>query len=136
VDVFSLAIETIAAPISTVLRLPWSWEPAFPLVVLTGPRHGFLSDCDRDLLWSRYEVPVYEHLLDAQGFVLARECDAHRGLHVLPGVSCSADGRVQIEGQTTGITAEMVQDFCGCGEHSARLISVSLDSHGRASAAL
>jgi hypothetical protein len=67
-----------------LLRRVWSdtWNPMLPVVVLTGPRYGDLSAEVRDMIWTRWGVPVYEFLTDRTGAVLASECDAHEGLHV------------------------------------------------------
>jgi hypothetical protein len=77
--------------------LPDHWIPMFPVVVLTGPRHGFLTEQQRDLIWRRWGVPVYEFLTDSAGAVVASECDAHEGLHV------------------HGSGVEAKERECGCG---------------------
>ena len=78
--------ETAIIP-ARLLHKVWSdlWTPMFPVVILTGPRHGLLTDDDRDLIWRRWGVPVYEFLLDSAGNTVASECDAHEGLHVHAG---------------------------------------------------
>ena len=82
-----------------LLHRVWSgaWTPMLPVVVLAGPRYGVLTEDDRDLMWQRWGVPVYEFLTDAGGVVVASECDAHEGLHV----------------HAPGIVAE--ERECGCG---------------------
>jgi hypothetical protein len=78
-----------------------SWTPSHPVVVLTGPRFGALSEHDRDLIWRRWGVPVFEYLTDAAGALVARECDAHEGLHI-----CAAH---------SGLDAVAKVRECGCG---------------------
>ena len=82
-----------------LLHKVWSdlWTPTFPVVVLTGPGHGILSEQDRDLIWRRWGVPIYEFLMDSAGKVVASECDAHEGLHV------------------HGIGVQAEERECGCG---------------------
>src|ERR1700694_1013726 len=50
--------------------------------VLQYPDHPFLSRSDRDLLWEKFQVPVFALLLDRQGRLAAWECEAQEGLHV------------------------------------------------------
>ena len=45
-----------------------------------------LSEFERDTLWELFEVPVYAVVLDADGRVLAFECEAQEGLHLDEGV--------------------------------------------------
>ena len=82
-----------------LLHNVWSdlWTPIFPVVVLTGPAHGSLTEHDRDLIWRRWGVPIYEFLMDSAGNVVASECDAHEGLHI----------------HGVGVPAE--ERECGCG---------------------
>lgn len=50
--------------------------------------NNFMTATDRDRLWGRFQVPAFEQLVDHRLRVLAEECEAHCGLHVLdPSVS-------------------------------------------------
>src|SRR5687767_8504860 len=63
-------LETAAAPASWFLgpdATAAGWRPAFPLVVFTGARHGFLDSTARDEMWRRFGVPVFEQLLGNDG---------------------------------------------------------------------
>jgi hypothetical protein len=83
----------------------------FPVIVLPGPRHGVLTEHDRDLIWRRWGVPVYEFLIDSSGHVVASECDAHEGLHV------------------HGSGAQAEERECGCGVTGPMLpLGVALDA--------
>ena len=46
-----------------------------------------LSELERDTLWELFEVPAFAIVLDANGCVLAFECEAQEGLHLNEGVS-------------------------------------------------
>ena len=80
--------------------------PSFAIVVLTGPRYGMLTEHDRDLIWRRWGVPVYEFLTNHAGEVIARECDAHDGLHVCDGASWK--GSLQVRECGCGVTGAMI----------------------------
>ena len=76
--------ETVAFP-ARLLRRVWStvWTPLFPPVIFTGPGYGELTESDRNLIWRRWGVPVYEQRLAHNGEIVAAECDAHEHLHLL-----------------------------------------------------
>lgn len=64
-----------------------------------------LGSADRELFWRGFGVPVFEQLLDPGNRLLAMECDAHSGLHVLR--SCE-DLRLE-------------REPCACGNRSPRI---------------
>jgi hypothetical protein len=64
-----------------------------------------LSSADRELFWRGFGVPVFEQLLDSRNRLLAMECDAHSGLHVLGGCQ---DLRLE-------------REPCACGDRSPRI---------------
>ena len=79
-----LGVASAAAPMRILRRLAdGSWQPTHPLVALSGFRDGSLSSQHRDEIWTRFGVPVFEYLLDTRGQIVARECEAHDGLHLL-----------------------------------------------------
>src|SRR5690242_19002024 len=53
------------------------------VVAFTGTCHGELTALERDLFWRVFQVPVFEQFLAPDGRVMAMECDAHDGLHLL-----------------------------------------------------
>jgi hypothetical protein len=55
------------------------------LVVLRYDGDTAPSQEDRDRLWRLFGVPVFEQYLNQRNEVLAMECDAHAGLHVVQG---------------------------------------------------
>jgi hypothetical protein len=42
---------------------------------------------DRDLFWRVFQVPVFEQRISESGALIAWECQAHNGLHLVRGVS-------------------------------------------------
>jgi hypothetical protein len=90
----SLQAETVALPARLLPRVWQSvWTPLFPPVIFTGPTHGELTPEDRELIWRRWGVPVYEQRLSAAGDLLAEECDAHQALHVRAGADLPSEHR-------------------------------------------
>ena len=82
----------------------------FALIVLTRTEDTPLAQHHRDLLWKAFGVPVFEHLQDAEGRVIARECEVHDGLHLEAGCSAPA-----------GLDFELLRDHCECGAETPRL---------------
>jgi hypothetical protein len=80
--------SAIAAPLQYLIELAAKAE-TIPLehavIAFTNDESGHLADPDRDLLWDAFGVPVFEQYLNAQNELLASECEAHAGLHVLTG---------------------------------------------------
>jgi hypothetical protein len=82
----------------------------FALIVLTRTADTPLAQHHRDLLWEAFGIPVFEQLQDAEGRVIARECEVHDGLHLEAG--CSAP---------QGLDCEVLRDHCECGAETPRL---------------
>src|SRR5262245_30584856 len=80
------------------------------VIVLTGISHGELTALERDLFWRVFQVPVFEQLVSAEGRILAMECDAHEGLHVL-------DPKTPLPGCRNLLETSP----CGCGNPHPRL---------------
>ena len=64
-----------------------------------------LTAADRELFWTAFGVPVFEQLLGPNNELLAMECDAHFGLHVVAGC-----GNMRLE-----------REKCGCGSPAPRV---------------
>ena len=139
-----------------------AWQPASlagPLNLLTelaedGPRLRLqralivfnklsdpaLSDGDRQLLWRAFQVPMYEQLRAPAGQLLAAECEAHSGLHVMMDraffeldpraqgaevlVSYLRDSAAPILRLATALTGKIDASPCACGAESPRLIGL------------
>src|SRR5690242_12214361 len=54
------------------------------VVSFTGGDHGELKEEDREQFWRVFQVPVFEQRVGFDGRVVAYECEAHDGLHVMP----------------------------------------------------
>jgi len=74
--------EILAGTVPVLLRLAEVVRISRALVAFSGARVGPVTHRDRDLLWSAYQVPIFEQCLGPNGKVIARECEAHDGLHL------------------------------------------------------
>ncbi len=104
----------IAAPAADLIRLARRWDsewerPTHSLVILSRVDTGLVTAEERELLWDAFGLPVFEQVLDAANHLLAYECEAHDGLHVLrAGLRLSGCFPADSE--------------CGCGDPSPRLL--------------
>ncbi|MDE3198595.1 MAG: hypothetical protein KGN84_19765 [Acidobacteriota bacterium] len=125
-----LKAEAIAAPLGAAIELAglkMSGQIVLPcltfaFVVFTDPAHPKLSRDQRDCLWRAFRVPVFEQFRAADGAVLARECEAHDGLHLVAEAPIRVEqGEVRIRGERTGLTALLDTGHCECGDEHPRL---------------
>lgn len=87
---FSLRLSTQVETIAVSARLleealRSDWQAEYGIVVFTGPGFGTLTAEQRERVWRRWGVPVYEQRVDTCGEVIAEECDYHEGLHLVAG---------------------------------------------------
>jgi len=97
---------SIAGPLEQLWNLAldgWPLEQA--VVVFTYAGGTGLSRLDRESLWQAFGVPVFEQYLGPNNQLLATECDAHCGMHVVSGCE--------------GFDSEY--DVCACGNPAPRL---------------
>jgi hypothetical protein len=105
--------QTAAAPMETIRTFDsTSWSPEYPVVVLSSDLEALVTDADRDYMWKRFGLPVFEYLLDGNGEILARECEAHDGLHL--DRTFESFGRLRI-----------TEEPCACGQPGARLMPLA-----------
>jgi len=81
-------------------------ELSHAVIAFTYPDEPGLSRSDRDLLWQGLGVPIFEQYLDRNNKLLAMECDAHAGMHVVAGCE--------------GLDVE--SEVCACGNRAPRLM--------------
>lgn len=80
------------------------------MIVFSRPGDPRLSAEDRDRFWRTFEVPLFEQVIGDTGRLLAFECEAHQGLHVV-------SPRFNPPG-------ELDPSVCGCGLESPRLVTM------------
>jgi hypothetical protein len=101
--------KTVAAPLRELRGIDTSlWRPEYPLIVLSHVDEGLISEDDRNWLWSKFRVPSFEYLLDRSGRIVARECEAHEGLHF----------------DSEALHGTILPDDCPCGKSGPRLLTL------------
>jgi len=136
-DIHGLACwkpEALVAPLEDALALAGtSLRLSTALVVLTSLGGVPLDDYRRDRLWDAFGVPVFEQLRSWRGAVIARECEAHAGLHIARGAAIlhrDPEGEIlltllhskqSVLKSRTGLTGEIVESECECGSGIPRL---------------
>jgi hypothetical protein len=110
-EVSAFAPAAIAAPREQLLSLAAAGQPPIlthALIAIAGRGDPLLPATDRARLWRVFRVPVFEQIIQANGELLAAECEAHDGLHIeVPGLSWD------------GYRLEF--SVCGCGRKTPRL---------------
>ena len=110
-ELSSAAVATVAAPFPVLRTIDVAaWTPEFPVIVLSTYDRGLLAQEDRDFIWNTFGVPVFEYLLDSQGRLVARECEAHEGLHLADDIE--------------NLPGIIVDEACACGKSSSRLLGL------------
>jgi len=139
--------ESIAGPAEALLDLARTIErgrvphpgPRHSLIVFSDLHRGLLREPERELLWNVFEVPIFEQLRGFGGELLAEECDAHYGLHLVPGealleIDNSRGGEVLLTTLVdlsrppirvaTERTLVFTEEPCGCGSCTPRVMEV------------
>lgn len=103
---------TLAASMTKIRTIdPRFWAPEYPLVAFSEIDGGLLTDADRDYVWRTFGVPVFEYLLDSNGKIIARECEAHEGLHLEIDLDLGE--------------AAVIEKPCPCNRPGPRLLSIA-----------
>jgi len=97
---------SVAGPLEQVLRVARAgWRVEHSIVIFSYPGELGLSDRERESFWKAFEVPVFEQYLGHNSELLATECDAHSGLHIVNGYE----------------DLDLEHDVCPCGNRAPRL---------------
>lgn len=82
------------------------------VLALTAAGASPLEAGDRELLWSAFQVPVWEQCRCWDGSLYAEECAAREGLHLRGGTD------------VTPSDTTVLHERCACGDPTPRLIAV------------
>jgi hypothetical protein len=85
------------------------------IVVIRKWEDARVTEADRERLWMRFRVPVFEQIVAGDGALLAAECEAHSGLHIEASALRPDTVRPQRE-------EEIDRSPCLCGRTAPRLI--------------
>ena len=139
-----LAANALAAPLHVLRELAASIEDGHQeigrlqhfVVPFTGGRFGELAESDRERFWRVFQVPVFEQRVGFDGRVIAYECEAHDGLHIMPECAAfeeTAKSELLLTSLTdlqrptlrvgTHVIGSIAQECCDCGNASARLMA-------------
>ncbi|MGH9662389.1 MAG: hypothetical protein ACRD96_27810 [Bryobacteraceae bacterium] len=77
--------QALAAPVDVLLRMSASGLPrlSHALIAFTGIERTRVDEADRDALWRAFRVPLFEQFVGLDGELIAYECEAHHGLHLV-----------------------------------------------------
>jgi len=107
------------------------------VIPFTGGEHGELREEDRERFWRVFQVPLFEQRLGFDGRVIAYECEAHSGMHILPERAAfeeAANSELLLTSLTdlrhptlrvgTRMSGKIQRECCDCGSASPRLVGV------------
>ncbi|HEY1760750.1 MAG TPA: hypothetical protein VGG72_35580 [Bryobacteraceae bacterium] len=78
------------------------------LIVLARRDNPLLTLEQRQQIWNRFRVPVFEQIIGQNGALLAAECEAHAGLHI-------ESPKLEVGGLS------IENGPCGCGRNTPRI---------------
>ena len=76
--------QAVAASCGQLKRCRTKIAPTHAVIVLhRASRFAPLRAADREWLWREFRVPVFEQVIGPRGELLATECEAHDGMHIV-----------------------------------------------------
>jgi hypothetical protein len=96
------------------------------LIRLLRPGETLITDAERDRFWRVFGVPLFEQIVDRSCRAIAKECEAHDGLHI---DSELASDEFELKGY------RLDESPCGCGSKTLRLRAVAQPELEQAAAA-
>ena len=104
----------LCAPSDDLVRLARNWDerwerPKRALVAFSFEYGEGPSEAEKDELWDRFGVPLFEQCLNFRRELMASECEAHEGLHLTP--------------RCTGMEGwRLAHGRCACGNPAPRMM--------------
>lgn len=142
-DLKRLGASALAAPVCVLREMAATIELGQQemhalkhfVVSFTGGDHGELREEDRERFWRVFQVPVFEQRVGFDGRVVAHECEAHDGLHIVPESAAfeeTAESELLMTSLTdlryptlrvgTHMTRSIEHECCACGNAAPRLV--------------
>jgi hypothetical protein len=152
-----LGASALAAPVSVLREMAATIELGQQemyalrhfVVSFTGGDHGELREEDREQFWRVFQVPVFEQRVGFDGRVVAYECEAHDGLHIMPERAAfeeTAESELLMTSLTdlryptlrvgTRMARSIEHECCGCGNAAPRLVAARANLTPLAAAAI
>ncbi|MBZ5591823.1 MAG: hypothetical protein LAP39_06280 [Acidobacteriia bacterium] len=137
--------SALAAPLTVLRELATSIESGEQeigglkhfVIPFTGGEQGELGEDDRERFWRVFQVPLFEQRVGFDGRVIAYECEAHGGLHIMPEHAAfeeTADAELLLTSLTdlrhptlrigTRTSGSIQRECCDCGNAAPRLFGV------------
>ena len=101
--------QAIAATLSQLDALAGSVTVTHALIVLRKQWEPRLNEAERDRLWRTFHVPLFEQIIAEDCTLLASECEAHDGLHIVSSKLAVGDHEID-------------RSMCACGKTAPRLV--------------
>lgn len=140
-----LGASALAAPLTVLRDLAKAVETGEEeisglkhfVIPFTGGEQGELREEDRERFWRVFQVPLFEQRLGFDGRVIAYECEAHNGMHILPERAAfeeAANSELLLTSLTdlrhptlrvgTRMSGKIQHECCDCGNVSPRLVGL------------
>ncbi len=129
--------EILAGSPASLLALAGRVVVQRALIVLTRVGETGFPEHDRQRLWHAFGLPMFEQHIGLDGEVLACECEAHDGLHILHAKAVleqHTEGSLLLTSLTdveqptlrlrTGVFGRIVSGECGCGRSEPRVVDL------------
>lgn len=130
--------EIIAGSYHNLFALAGKVTVERALIVITGIQEAILNSHHRNVLWNAFGVPIFEQCLGLDGQLIAHECEAHDGLHIVQHnavLEAEPEGHLLLTSLTdlreptlrlrTGFSGTIRMDACECGRTQPRLTGLS-----------
>jgi hypothetical protein len=109
-------LEQLEAVAATAITL------SHAIVVMGKWEDARVTEADRERLWMRFRVPVFEQIIAVDGALLAAECEAHNGLHIEAEALRPDTLRPDYWQGTALPRNEIDRSPCVCGRTAPRLV--------------
>jgi hypothetical protein len=109
-----LAADPLSSSRSPDMPVGMPPAPTHALIVLHRAGEVPLTAEDREWLWRKFGVPIFEQVIGARGELWAAECEAHDGMHI---------ESPEMESNGTSLGGQVDASACACGRTSPRIRS-------------